>query len=782
MKLLRHKSLVGIPRWGMHSAVLAGVAILAVAASLAWNLQIIRNEVHDAAHMQAQAAFDQAVLYRRWCAGHGGVYVPITKDTPANPHLANVKDRDITTSSGKRLTLVNPAYMTRQVFELAFKDAGAQGHITSLKPIRRRNAPTPWEAQSLRAFEQGEIEASQIAKVDGKPYLSYMKPLFVEQQCLKCHAAQGYKLGDVRGGIRVSVPIAPFTAAAATRRTSVYLAHSALLLVALCAITIGALRQRASEQRRMRSERELELSHSLLRATLESTADGILVVGTSGQIEMCNNRFIEMWGIPPGVMESGEDSKALDTVLSQLTHPEAFLARVHELYSQPEATSFDCVEFKDGRVYERYSQPQRIGDSIHGRVWSFRDVTERRQSEKELLNSIDAANEANAAKSNFLANVSHEIRTPMNGILGMTELALQTDLTAEQRDYLDTAKTSAESLLTLIDQILDFSKGETGHMSLESTKLSLRALVRQAIQTVAPQAAAKRLELICDIAESTPDSLIGDPLRLRQVLVNLLGNAVKFTNEGSVRLSATVEQAESGAANLRVSVSDTGIGIPDDKKETIFEPFAQADDSTTRNYGGTGLGLAISKQLVEMMNGTLAVVSESGKGSTFTFTAQVKISGQFAEVGDARVKSASRSNNEKSLRILVVDDNPVNRKVSKSILAKRGHDVTAIADGQEALEAILADDFDVVLMDVQLAVMDGLCVTQAVRRSEEATGGHVPIVALTGQATAEDRERCLAAGMDEYVSKPIRADDLIEAIDRACESKRARASSKDKAA
>ncbi len=413
-----------------------------------------------------------------------------------------------------------------------------------------------------------------------------------------------------------------------TRARSMYLVHGALLIVALVAVALGALRHQADEQKRQAAESELELSHSLLRATIESTADGILVVGTDGRIKMHNSRFLEMWDIPEDAIKLADDSKLVHYVLSQLADPEQFLAKVRELYSRVDATSFDLIEFRDGRVFERYSQPQRVGDVVYGRVWSFRDVTERKQTEKELLRSIEAANTANRAKSKFLANISHEIRTPLNGVLGMTDLALQTDLDAEQREYLEAAKSSGESLLSLLDQILDLSRVESGHLALAEMAFSLRTMVGHAVQVVMPQAVAKNLQLAWDVSQDVPDTLIGDSLKLRQVLVNLLSNAAKFTHHGSITLKVAAEDASQNPCVLRVSVADTGIGIPEDRQDAVFQPFVQADESTARSYGGTGLGLAISRQLVELMGGRMSVHSEPGKGSTFTFTARLGISPQ----------------------------------------------------------------------------------------------------------------------------------------------------------
>jgi len=543
--------------------------------------------------------------------------------------------------------------------------------------------------------------------------------------------------------------------------------------------------------------------------------------------------------------------------------------------------------------------------AVTGYVSTFEDITERRRIESDLLAAKAGAEAASNAKSEFLANMSHEIRTPMNGILGMTELVLETELNREQREYLGMAKSSALSLLTLINDILDFSKIEAGKLELEAISFSLRDCIGTMLKPLGMRADQKGLELSADIPAEVPDHVIGDPTRLRQILINLIDNAIKFTERGDVVLRVAVESETADEHCLHFSVTDTGMGIPAEKQALIFEAFAQADGTTTRTHGGTGLGLAIATQLVRQMGGRIWVESAAGEGTTFHFTAQLPVrqspapnvrhadpreleslrvlvvddnavnrrilremltnwrmlptvvgsgaeallemshaaqagapfplvlldgmmpemdgfmvmekirehmglsgatvmmlssampagaAGRCAELGissyltkpvpqeelldailsalggAAALKPAAEAvpirQAASGLRILLAEDNVVNRALATAILGKRGHSLVNAANGREAVEAAAREPFDVIFMDVQMPEMDGFEATGRIREIEAPLDRHTPIVAMTAHAMAGDRERCLAAGMDDYISKPLQKAELLALLER----------------
>jgi signal transduction histidine kinase len=478
-----------------------------------------------------------------------------------------------------------------------------------------------------------------------------------------------------------------------------------------------------------------------------------------------------------GAVEHLEQGKPADAILLDLCLPDskglATLERINPVALQvpiivltgleDEATGIEAVRMG---AQDYLVKGQVVSRTLIRRIYH---AVERKRLEHELQRAKQAAEAANVAKSHFLANISHELRTPMNSILGMVDLALGEPLSATVRDYLKTAKDSADVLLELLNEILDFSRLEAGKVQLETLPFSLRQTLQRTIKAMGARAEAKGLQLICDLPDDLPDALLGDPLRLRQVFTNLIGNAVKFTKQGQVIVRVASLKADASSVTMQFSIADTGIGIAPEHQQGIFAPFTQADASTTREFGGTGLGLAICASLIGLMGGRIWVESSLGRGSTFYFTVPLALQtaatahSEDAGAAPAELRPAAPT---RPLRILLAEDNPANQKLTVFVLGRQGHSVEVAENGREAVECICREDFDLVLMDIQMPEMDGYQATAAIRCLEDPAKAHLPIVAMTAHAMARDRQRCLAAGMNAYISKPINADELLNTIAR----------------
>lgn len=525
------------------------------------------------------------------------------------------------------------------------------------------------------------------------------------------------------------------------------------------------LRQEISN--RMQAQSENSLQQRQFQKLFQNAPIGIVMLDQQDRILATNSAF-----------EATFQYKAEELLLRSINEvivPDIYAEEASVISGQTLAGGASRLETvrqrKDGSLVpvEVYGLPIQSEERLEGMYAMYVDISVRTKAEEELKRAKNAAEAASQAKSAFMATMSHEIRTPMNGILGMTELVLDTELTRDQRENLELAKLCADSLLGLINDILDFSKIEAGKLEFEEIDFDLRESLGETMRTLAVRTHEKGLELVYDVHEEVPDAIIGDPGRLRQVVVNLASNAIKFTHDGEIVVHVRAESLTEEHVRLHFAVSDTGIGIPQDKQESIFDAFTQADNSTTRKYGGTGLGLTICSRLVARMGGRLWVESELGHGSTFHFTAQFgrqKASASTPIPLPLMLSVRPPLLEEKThLQILLAEDNTVNQLLAVRLLQKRGHHVTVAANGREALEILEKQSFDLLLMDIQMPEMDGLTATAAIRAREQQTGAHLPIVAMTARAMKGDRDHCLASGMDAYISKPIRVDQLFEIVE-----------------
>ena len=499
---------------------------------------------------------------------------------------------------------------------------------------------------------------------------------------------------------------------------------------------------------------------SYLNALIQNSPLGIMVLDSEQRIQLCNSAFEKLF-------EYTREELIGKSIASLFANEEPLLEAHRSALNETPINLVARLRRKDQAFFdaEIHTVGLVVNGELLGSLGLYQDITIRKRAEEEMQRAKEAAEVANRAKSEFLANMSHEIRTPLNGVMGMTDLALDTELTREQREYLDTIKMSADSLLTVINDILDFSKIEAGKVDLDMADFDLRDNLEGILKTLAFKADEKRLELLCDIAADVPGIVHGDSSRLDQIIVNLVSNAIKFTYEGEVALTVQLEEEDEQDCILHFTVADTGIGVSPEKQKIIFDPFTQADSSTTRKYGGTGLGLTISARLVRMMGGKIWIESEVGKGARFHFTTHIKRCAKLRARGTIAPFEILRG-----VKVLVVDDNRTNRRILQAMLKRWEMNATLVEGGEEALAEIsyaqrAGEPYALILTDMHMPKMDGFELVERIKLRPELSAA--TIMMLTSAGHRGDAEHCRTLGVTAYLLKPIRQSELRDAIARA---------------
>jgi PAS domain S-box-containing protein len=753
--------------------LVVAVWTLVLGALLGWSLHRDEQETMATAYAEARANLNKDITLRRWVTDHGGVYVPITEKQQSVPWLSHVPGRDVTTTDGRQLTLLNPASVVRQMMDRYAQDYGVRGRITGLKYLNPGNAPDSWEKLQLEAFVRGQQkEVWEVADLDGQPHLRYLREMMMEPGCEKCHAVLGYKLGDMRGATGLNLPLAGYYEQIRLHRRDIWIAYGSIWVFGLAGIRFssGMARRRARE-----------LSQS--KAIVDSTDDAIVSETLDGTIKTWNPAAERMFGYTAEEIIGGSMQILIPP---DRTHEES---EIRARISRGERIDrFETVRRrKDGRLMDVSATISPMLDEkgkIVGASKIVHDITERKQAELEIRNlnatleervrqrtaelsqARDAAETANIAKSAFLANMSHEIRTPMNGIIGMANILRREGITPQQAKRLDTIDASAQHLLSVINDVLDVSKIEAGKFTLEEATVVVSSLMSNVSSILSERVKDKGLHLLIE-TEHLPHNLVGDPTRLQQALLNYATNAVKFTEKGTVTLRALKQEETAEDIVVRFEVTDTGIGIAPEAMSRLFATFEQADNSMTRKYGGTGLGLAITKRLAELMGGKVGADSTPGVGSRFWFTVRLKKGAALVATPATTEADAETILRQRycGRRVLVVDDEPINREVALMQLEAVDLVVDSAEDGAEAVTLAQETAYVAIFMDMQMPKVNGVEATQQIRRLP----GHrdTPIIAMTANAFAEDKAECLAAGMNDFLIKPFNPDQLFAILLRA---------------
>ncbi len=717
------------------------------------SLQIVKSSAID--------GYNKDLVYRRWATLHGGVYVPVTTNTPPNPWLSNLPERDITTTSGKRLTLVNPAYMTRQVHELGAQQFGSIGHITSLKPLRPSNAPDDWEKKALFAFEQGVTESASLEMIKGKEYFRFMKPMITEQGCLKCHRQQGYKTGDVRGGISVSVPWEPVRKQLSVHLLFLLITYGGIWIIGLAGAGFIMKRIHYHQKEQAKMEDSIRNSEQKYKSLFDNLDQGMalhdIILNPSG--EVINYRFVE-------ANESFEELTGLKrediigkTVLEVMPGTEQdWIKKYGQVVATGKPMRYENYASELNKYYEVVAYRPQSGQF----AVIISDITGRRQNEEQIKKTNDELVKLNTEKDKFFSIIAHDLRSPFNSFLGLTEI-MEKDLPSltqeEVRKIAVSLRRSATNVFRLLENLLDWSRFQRGLISYNPKPVLLMPKVQANMDFVFELANKKEIVLSYEI----PEDLIvfADEYMLGGILRNLTFNAVKFTPIGG---SITIAAKPASGGKVEISVKDTGIGMNQERKENLFNIDVNTSRTGTEKEPGTGLGLIICKEFIEKQGGKIWVESKEGTGSIFYFTIPCYTASKEELLTENYVlREDDQEIQNENLKILIAGDDETSDLLITAMLKKNNHEVLHVNTGNQAVETCRnISDFDLILMDIRMPGMGGYEATRQIRQFNK----NVIIIAQTAYALAGDRQKAIDAGCNDYIAKPIDKEELIGLIQK----------------
>ena len=890
------------PRRLWRDFVLRVGVLLAVAGSFffAYNFYTDGGQIDEAALKRARAHFRDTLTTLRWASEQGGVYIETRPDDGANPYP---QYPDVQTQTGTTLRLHHPDRVLFEVAEMARREDDLRFHLVGMQTRNPLNAPDTWESLALDTILGGRVEFFEHVEVDGRTLFRYMAQVRTETHCLRCHVQEGFKAGDVQGGIAISFDISELVTS--NRLHQITSAFVILLTLVLTLWATNWFSQRLDRQLSRISRRYEDMLQSTESIVWEAEPETLQLTFVSDQVRrllgytpdecisqvfwfrcihpedvlrvwetykahretdkplrldyrMIDRQGKEIWMQDVVVFAEQEGGKVLRGVLLDISERKNAERRVQEMYAEQSAIlqnalvgiavirdreliscnnrfeeifgapAFSMVGMttrslypSEGvylevgqRVKEAFERGESFKDELllsrqdgslfwaaiagqmlnpgrpdQGAIWIYTDISERKaaqaalkehqarleqlieQRTADLRQALDDARAADRAKDEFLANISHEMRTPLNAVIGLAGIARKHSGDARVQDYLDKISGGGQSLLRIINDLLDLSKIAAGRMELEAIPLRLGQIVNHLRSMVQHRIEEKQLQFTVEVDPALPAVCVGDPLRVEQIVLNLVTNAIKFTEQGGVTVRFNHAPAPAGKVGLQLEIEDTGIGMTPDEMKNLFQPFSQADSSITRTHGGTGLGLVICRRLAEMMGGDIEVSSVRGKGSLFSVRMVFDVADNLSVSGEEERQEADALSAEnvryRNTRLLVVDDQPINRQIANELLKEVGITCDEAENGRIAVDMILSqppDTYAMVFMDMQMPEMDGYSATRALRT--HATLAKLPIIALTAFAMEHERQACLAAGMNDHLGKPFDTEKFYQLLRR----------------